>query len=69
MPYYIKKPSILLDGVPTDGTVYYTENGKWSNQYKDRALFDSEDDAKEQVQIQRPHGAIQFPQGTEFISE
>tara|TARA_B100000085_G_C18534027_1_gene509159 strand:+ start:226 stop:435 length:210 start_codon:yes stop_codon:yes gene_type:complete len=69
MPYHIKKRSILSEGVPTDGTVYYTESGKWSNQYENRALFDSEDIARAQVQIQRLHGVIDFPPETEFVSE
>jgi hypothetical protein len=69
MPYHIKKSSILSDSVPTDGILYYTENGNWSNKYSDRAIFDSEENAKLQVEIRRLHGSVEYPKGSQFISE
>ena len=43
MPYHAIKTSVLSGAVPTDGVMYYVGGGKWSNQYDDRKLFDTED--------------------------
>ena len=69
MSYHILKTSILSAAVPTDGAMYYTGNGRWSNRYEDRILFENEEDARAEVVLTKVTGISYLPKGIQFISE
>ena len=69
MSYHITKTSILSGAVPTDGALYYVGSGRWSNQYENRALFETEDAARKEVVIEKVTGISYLPKGIQFISE
>ena len=69
MPYHAIKTSVLSGAVPTDGVMYYVGGGKWSNQYDDRKLFDTEDAARDEITITHSTGVSYLPKGSQFVSE
>ena len=69
MPYYVTKTSVLSGAVSTDGVMHYVGGGKWSNQYDDRKLFDTEDAARDEITITHSTGVSYLPKGSQFVSE
>ena len=69
MSYHIVKTSILSEAVPTDGTIYYAGEGRWSNDYDNRKLFETEDAARKEVVIEKITGISYLPKGIQFVSE
>ena len=69
MSYHIVKTSILSEAVPTDGTIYYAGEGRWSNDYDNRKLFETEDAARKEVVIEKITGIPDWPKGIQFVSE
>ena len=68
MPWHITKTSILSSAVPTDGTMYKTEGGNWSNVYENRKIFDTKNDAKHSVE--RSIGKVTFvPKDINIVEE
>ena len=69
MAYYATKTSALLGAVPTDGVMYYTGNNVWSNEPEDKVLFDTEEAATAELQVERPGLGFRVPAGIQIISE
>ena len=69
MPYHATKTSVLSGAVPTDGVMYYVGGGKWSNQYDNRKLFDTEEDAKKELEFKPIEGFSHLKKGIQFVSE
>ena len=68
MSWHITKISVLSSAVPTDGIMYRTESGNWSNVYEDRKLFDTKNDAKQVVE--RTIGKVSFiPKDINIVEE
>lgn len=69
MPYHATKTSVLSGAVPTDGVMYYVGGGKWSNQYDNRKLFETEDAARDEITVTHSTGISYLPKGIQFVSE
>ena len=48
MSYYIKRDA-RVSGVPTDGTVYYKGDNRWSNVFEDRKTYSDEESAVQDI--------------------
>ena len=48
MSYYIKRAA-KVSGVPTDGTVYYKGDNRWSNVFEDRKTYSDEESAVQDI--------------------
>ena len=69
MAWYIKKTSLLSDAVPTDGVMYRTSNGHWSNVYEERESFDTQEAATTAVGVNRGGGIITMPNGITILED
>ena len=69
MAYYATKTSILSGAVPTDGVMYYTGNSVWSNQPDNKKLYDTENECRAEVAVERIGLGAVLPTGVQIISE
>jgi hypothetical protein len=69
MAYYATKTSILSGAVPTDGVMYYAGNNTWSNQSDNKTLYDTEDECRAEVAVERIGLGAILPTGVQIVSE